>query len=64
MNKRIDKIETPHHLKDPLKVNKRSIWKGNKIIYWINSEAIDYKYWALYYSMYVVKGKLIVTWIN
>jgi len=29
MNERIEKIETPHNFKDPLKLDKRSGWKGN-----------------------------------
>jgi len=57
MNKRMGKIEIPHYLKKPVDLSNRSGWKGNKLVYFINSEAIDFKYWAIYYSMYVVKGE-------
>ena len=64
MDERMNKIETPHHLKDPLKISRRSSWKGNELFYLINPEAIDYKYWALYYSMYIVKGKLLMLYLS
>ena len=51
------KIESPHYLKKSVDLSNRSGWKGNKLVYFINSEAIDFKYWAIYYSMYVVKGE-------
>jgi len=53
LNERINAIQTPHHWRKPLKVDKRSHWK-----------AIDYKDWAIYYSLFVLKGLYILINVN
>ena len=55
----MDKIESPHYLKKPVDLSNRNGWKGNKLVYFINSEAIDFKYWAIYYSIYETNNDVI-----
>ena len=60
INNRLKGIKTPHNSRKPLPIDKRSSWKGFSILFYIHLYllAIDYKDWALYYSLYAVKSNL------